>query len=334
MKRPLRILLALVVIGVFCVFALVLFRGGSGAVLPMPNPNGYDDFVKAGRLITDSTNQPYDMERDELRAYLLTNAESLRLARLGLSRTSAVPVATAMTNFMEDLMAIKALAHLLHGEGRLAEMDGQTNVAAKCYVDSIRLGNDASRGGFLIHRLVGIACMALSCQALAQLVPTLSCEAGKPVIAELERVDLTGVTWEEVRQAERAFMRHELFQRFNPVAWVQGWWAARASFKSTKQKHDRACVHVRLLATELALRCFHSDQGHPPTRLDELVPKYLKSIPLDPFSGQPLVYRAQGTNWLLYSVGPDRVDDGGTPVGPRQRGSAERKGDWFFDSPW
>ena len=59
----------------------------------------------------------------------------------------------------------------------------------------------------------------------------------------------------------------------------------------------------RLLAAELALRCYQSEQGHPPARLDDLVPNYLSKVPQDPFSGQPLIYRAQGTNWLLHSAG-------------------------------
>lgn len=86
----------------------------------------------------------------------------------------------------------------------------------------------------------------------------------------------------------------------------------------------------RLLMAELALRCCQSKQGHPPARLGELATNFLSHVPEDPFSGQPLVYHSQGTNWLLYSVGPHGVDDGGKPVG---RGLAGR-GDLFFDSPW
>jgi hypothetical protein len=44
------------------------------------------------------------------------------------------------------------------------------------------------------------------------------------------------------------------------------------------------------------------------------VPDYLGRLPLDPFSGSPLVYKQTGTNWLLYSVGVDGVDGGGKPV--------------------
>ena len=64
-----------------------------------------------------------------------------------------------------------------------------------------------------------------------------------------------------------------------------------------------------------------------------LVSAYLKAVPQDPFSGKPLVYRPQGTNWLLYSVGPDRVDNGGKAVAASPT-SNRSKGDVFFDSPW
>ena len=71
---------------------------------------------------------------------------------------------------------------------------------------------------------------------------------------------------------------------------------------------------MRLLTTELALRCYRSKQGRSPERLEQLVPTQLPRVPVDPFSSRPLIYRPQGTNWQLYSIGPDRVDDGGTPV--------------------
>jgi hypothetical protein len=66
------------------------------------------------------------------------------------------------------------------------------------------------------------------------------------------------------------------------------------------------------------------------------VPKYLQRVPSDPFSGHPLVCRPQGTTWLLYSVGPDRVDDGGKPMTRDNSGNGPvvYKGDLFYDSPW
>ena len=42
---------------------------------------------------------------------------------------------------------------------------------------------------------------------------------------------------------------------------------------------------------KLALRWYQADHGKPAENLDELVPKYLSSIPLDPYDGKPFHYR-------------------------------------------
>src|SRR5207247_2400535 len=44
----------------------------------------------------------------------------------------------------------------------------------------------------------------------------------------------------------------------------------------------------------------------------------------DPFNGRPLAYRPYGRDYLLYSVGPDGVDDGGLP---RDETNPDSKGD-------
>jgi hypothetical protein len=82
--------------------------------------------------------------------------------------------------------------------------------------------------------------------------------------------------------------------------------------------------------TEVALRCYREDHGRAPGSLDALLPEYLKSIPDDPFNGKALVYLAQGTNWLIYSIGWDGKDDGGKPA---SRGFGT-SGDILVDSPW
>jgi hypothetical protein len=76
-----------------------------------------------------------------------------------------------------------------------------------------------------------------------------------------------------------------------------------------------------------------TEQSRKPTELKQLVPEYLQRVPLDPFSGRPMVYRQQGSNWLLYSVGEDGVDDGGESVADSVPGTV-RKGDLFYNSPY
>lgn len=68
---------------------------------------------------------------------------------------------------------------------------------------------------------------------------------------------------------------------------------------------------LSLLITDLAIRCYHETNGHWPADLQALAPEQLATLPLDPFSEQPLVYRVVDDGFMLYSVGRDGVDSGG-----------------------
>jgi hypothetical protein len=71
----------------------------------------------------------------------------------------------------------------------------------------------------------------------------------------------------------------------------------------------------RLLDVQLSLRAYYLDNRHYPSTLSDLIPQYIPSIPLDPFSSnQPLKYRLSGKTYTLYSIGPDAIDDGGRPM--------------------
>jgi hypothetical protein len=85
-------------------------------------------------------------------------------------------------------------------------------------------------------------------------------------------------------------------------------------------------AYLRLLRLELALQEYRARHGRYPTRLADLAPAVLSSVPNDPFTEQPFVYRAIGATYLLYSLGPDRHDDGGTPI-PAGKLNAQATGD-------
>jgi hypothetical protein len=50
--------------------------------------------------------------------------------------------------------------------------------------------------------------------------------------------------------------------------------------------------------------------GALPDRLEQLVPAELDEIPTDPFDGGPLRYRRGVSGAEVYSVGPERKEDG------------------------
>jgi hypothetical protein len=335
MSKKFRMLLLCSVVAAFIAFAALLgfFTGGAARPVPLPNPNGYDDFLAAAGLVTGVAFDSWTFEKDELRKFVPTNAEPLRLLHLGLTRTCSVPTDSALTNLaatLNDLPKLKRLAWLLVAEGRLAELENRPADAARSYVDTVRFGNEISRGGFMINRLVGVACESIGGSRLAGLTPKLDCDQVRAVIGDLEKMDDAAVTWDEVRQNEKRFCRYQLRKVLNPIRWVTGTWQIWSAGKLSEQKHNRLVARLRLLTAGLALRCYQTEQGRAPSQLEQLVPSHLRRVPLDPFSGRPLIYRISGTNWLLYSVGPDGVDDGGRPAGR----STSSKGDLLFDSPW
>jgi len=86
------------------------------------------------------------------------------------------------------------------------------------------------------------------------------------------------------------------------------------AYRRSVAKLVRTQTFVQLATVACALERHRLAQGSLPASLDSLVPRFLKSVPVDLMSGRPLNYRLQpdGT-WLLYSFGPDARDDSGTP---------------------
>ena len=70
----------------------------------------------------------------------------------------------------------------------------------------------------------------------------------------------------------------------------------------------------------IALAAYKLNEGHYPDELTNLVPKYLDTVPLDPFTGELLTYRLNEHGYTLYSVGTDFEDDGGLDQQDRSNG--------------
>ena len=124
---------------------------------------------------------------------------------------------------------------------------------------------------------------------------------------------------EYTREADVAIRRSQLswptrrtlpLQKSPPNALVTAWEAT-----SVQCHQNGSDALSRMLLIELALRTYRLDRGAYPATLGQLVPAYLPSVPIDPFSnGQPFRYQLVRRRYLLYSVGPDTVDNGGEPI--------------------
>lgn len=92
---------------------------------------------------------------------------------------------------------------------------------------------------------------------------------------------------------------------------------------------------VQAMITIMAILRYEKSSGRYPDDLEELVTAgYLKEVPIDPYSGGPLLYKRTQKGFVLYSIGSNFEDDGGQIFysdrgRPITRGTNEG-GDWVF----
>ena len=88
------------------------------------------------------------------------------------------------------------------------------------------------------------------------------------------------------------------------------------------QLDTESWARTRTARVALAAERHRMAIGDLPEKLTDLVPTYLADVPKDPFDGEPLRYKQLDAGFVVYSVGPDRQDDGGTER-PAKRKSRE-----------
>lgn len=94
-----------------------------------------------------------------------------------------------------------------------------------------------------------------------------------------------------------------------------------------KMAHTHARLRLAIVACALE-RIRAAEEKHP-SRLEELVPRFLAELPRDPCSGAPFPYRLrENGSYVLYSIGLDGKDDQG------DGGEGEVGGSRMPDWPW
>lgn len=90
------------------------------------------------------------------------------------------------------------------------------------------------------------------------------------------------------------------------LAW-QAWTAPLAIYYTSVAGDAKR----RLAVAGIAVAGFQARNRRDPSSLNELVPEFLVELPLDPWDGKPLRMRRIDGGIAVYSVGENRVDDGG-----------------------
>jgi hypothetical protein len=118
--------------------------------------------------------------------------------------------------------------------------------------------------------------------------------------------------------------------RFSPYSFLAPF--VTINFSRAVQTLSRNQCKVDETIVACALERHRLAHGQYPRTLGPLVPDFVDAIPADIINGEPLKYRLDGAQFVLYSIGWNEKDDGGKVV-TRKDGSTELKyGDWVWGS--
>lgn len=70
-------------------------------------------------------------------------------------------------------------------------------------------------------------------------------------------------------------------------------------------------AHCRCIIASLAVERYRMHHGTWPASWEQLTPTFLPAVPLDPFTGKPLVLKRLSDGLVIYSLGINRTDEGG-----------------------
>ena len=286
-----------------------------------PVPNGYNDLLSAGEIAARTR---FDGTLDvELASAVQLQAEVNKCQRVyeivsrALGKPSAVPIDYKSEDslLMDNPPAFRAIARALVGKARLAELEGRYDDASSCYRQSVNLGYNIRRGGLLIHALVGMACSGIGANPLYHIRSELSESERRRCIETLVRLDANDETFDEIWHRDRVWSQRAMGWHGH-LKQILGDIGRQSFFLDPDTYPYHYWTHqatIRLLICELALASFHRRHDRWPESLSELVPDYVAQVPIDPLdpNGAELRYRRGANDYVLYSVGPNCLDDGG-----------------------
>jgi hypothetical protein len=163
-------------------------------------------------------------------------------------------------------------------------------------------GSGHSFGWGLIPRAWLLQNQAYHSKVLDQVVGTLQrCDPERGIAAK-------GSIWETERVEQTVF--DTVNRRFHPYRILTH--MLLPGLAKVHAKADRSLTTSRLAITVAGLERHRLATGSYPKALDDLVPRFLVAVPLDPMDGQPLRYRLNADgSFTVYGIGPNHADDQG-----------------------
>jgi hypothetical protein len=300
---------------------LAAYRSRLLAYPPTLADNGYLDLLRAADTVDNNWANVDTLSGDELRAYLRKQETALALVRKGLARPcQAVLYETMNDNLLTaEGQRIEKLSQILAAQGRQELQGGFLEPAVESYLADIKLGAAIANGGVMMHDGFGFVSERLGIEGLQKMVARLDDDACRMLAERLLEIDAC-------REPPEASVAREGFYYSRTYPWKNRDNILSRAFLPNEPLSAQHVLfeaaagekraRLRLLVCHLSLRRFWLSKKDYPEALEELVPQFLATVPLDPFGDHILTYKKLRDGYLLYSVGYDGIDDSGAPTMP------------------
>ena len=166
-----RAALVLVSLSIMLPLAAIYWRLATPLPIPrvaMPSPNGYDDLIKAGRML-QNVNVPYIgpalapqlkiATHAQMKAFAIRQDAVFDVIHRGFAKPCRVPIVWNDPEYkwfhaeISNFQNFCNLARALCVKAKDAELDGRIDDAVAAHLENIRLGNACAHGGFVAHWL-------------------------------------------------------------------------------------------------------------------------------------------------------------------------------------
>jgi hypothetical protein len=275
-------------LAVLAVRAADLLARRTESLPPLPQPNGYLKLLEATGDTISPTRDFSELSNNDLKALAKQNEPALNRVREGLGMDCRVPLATSKgwsDKHDEELRKLKRLGLLFALEGKARMLAGETNELWRGDLDLIRLGQSISRGGIMVDGISGVTLETVGVASLQSRMAQLTAPACKEAAQTLEELETRRSSAEDVIENERRWSARSygLIDRLGSILMRQALAKRRATFTT---RYREIWKRTQRLEVRLASRACELESGRWPANPGELIPQYLKRLPVNPDSGR------------------------------------------------
>jgi hypothetical protein len=264
-----------------------------------------------------------DDEHSELAAKLKThNAFIQTLLDISDMRQARFPIYLAAgSNSWQILADMRKVTFILSSAAANDIAEGRIDAAYSKYRCQFKLARHLEQQPASLYRLVGIAIEAVAFGNIRRAV--MRDEITPEQLRSLETILEIARNQDEqdieiAARVNRLIRDKELSQMSIPARLRQIWFGRK---ELREQEERKRLIHLRLESARRAIRILialrrHKEKtGEWPERLEHIEPKLPQWMLIDPQNNGPFIYKRAGGNFVFYSKGPNKIDEGGSHSG-------------------